>query len=139
MTEILYKKVNELKKGIYIIYDNEVWRVEDIRTSVAGKHGAAKARIKLRSFLEDKTREITLSTEDKVQVPNITKRRGQIIAILERDSEGKPMVVQVMDLDTYETHDMIVHEEVRDRVEEGKNVIYWDLLGKKVIVSVSKE
>jgi len=74
-----------------------------------------------------------------MQVPNITKRRGQVIAIVEYDEEGKPKTAQVMDLETYETYDMIVHEDVRDRIEEGRNVIYWDVLGKKVIVQTTSE
>ena len=139
MTEIMYKKVSELRKGMYVIYENDLWRIEDIKTSVAGKHGAAKARIKLRSFLEGKSKEIVLSTEDRMQVPNITKRRGQVIAIVEYDEEGKPKTAQVMDLETYETYDMIVHEDVKDRIEEGRNVIYWDVLGKKVIVQTTSE
>ena len=135
--DLIYREAGKLKKGTYIYYDDEIWRVEDIKTSVAGKHGAAKARLKLRSLFGDKSKEIVLSTSDRVSIPNIEKRRGQVIAIIERDGD-KAKLVQVMDLETYETFDMEVMDDVANLVEENKEVVYWDVLGRKIIVQVSR-
>ena len=136
--DIIYREVGRLKKGTYVIYNKDVWRVADIKISSPGKHGAAKVRLKLYNVFDDKTTEIVMSADEKIEIPNIPKRRGQIIAILERNSEGKPTKVQVMDLESYEVLECTVPEELAEKVAEGKEVVYWDLLGRYLIQQISK-
>jgi len=41
-----------------------------------------------------------------------------------------------MDLETYETFDMEIPEELKAEVKEGKEVLYWTIMGGRVIKQV---
>jgi len=38
-----------------------------------------------------------------------------------------------MDMTTYETFDLDIPEELREEVKEGSQVVYWQIMGKKVL------
>ena len=38
-----------------------------------------------------------------------------------------------MDLENYETFEIEIPEELVDKVEEGVQVLYWEVLGKKIM------
>ena len=41
-----------------------------------------------------------------------------------------------MDMDSYETFDIEIPEELKDDVAEGKEVLYWTLMGTKIMKQV---
>ena len=41
-----------------------------------------------------------------------------------------------MDTESYETFDLEIPEELKDEITEGKEVLYWVLMGLKVIKQV---
>jgi len=133
MPEIQVKKVNDLKKGSYVWYNNEVYEVLEIETSKTGKHGAAKARIVMRSLVSGKTIELVKPTQDPIEVPIVKKIKGQVISKISDDT------YMVMDLDTYETFEAKVrNDELKGKIVEGNRVMVWDV-GEKIIVQVFKE
>jgi len=133
MPEIQVKKVNDLKKGSYVWYNNEVYEVLEIETSKTGKHGAAKARIVMRSLVSGKTIELVKPTQDPIEVPIVKKIKGQVISKISDEA------YMVMDLETYETFEAKVKsDELKGKIEEGNRVMVWDV-GEKIIVQAFKE
>ena len=62
-------------------------------------------------------------------MPIIDKRTAQVISIM-----GDK--VQLMDLETYETFEMEIPEEFKDKIQEGKDIEYIQALGKRKITRV---
>lgn len=124
-------EVRSLKKGRYIIIDDEPTKIIDITTSSPGKHGSAKARIEAVGIFDDKKRSIIKPTGDKIDAPIIDKRTGMITAIM-----GDTL--QLMDMETYETIDVPVPEpeDVEGTVEQSAQVDYLETLGRYKIVRV---
>ena len=118
--------VNELKRGSNIMVDGVACRVADITISKPGKHGHAKARIEAVGLIDDKKRVIIKPTDARIDVPVIEKGTAQILSI----SGNK---ANVMDLESYETFDLDIPTELKDKVAEGANVLYWDVVGTRVM------
>lgn len=124
-------EVRNLKKGRYIIIDDEPCRISDMTTSSPGKHGSAKARIEAIGVFDKKKRSIIKPTGDKIDVPIIDKRSGMVTALMQDR-------VQLMDMETYETFevDLPDPEEVEGTLEESAEVEYWETLGRYKIMRV---
>ncbi len=122
--------VNSLKPGSFVIIDGAPCKVLSITTSSPGKHGAAKARIVAIGLIDGKRRETIKGTDDKIEAPIIEKKTGQVIYI---QREGEKMKVQVMDMETYETFEAEVEDELKEKISEGIEVEYWDIMGYKVV------
>ncbi len=67
---------------------------------------------------------------ERFEIPMIEKRRAQILSV-----EGEK--ASVMDLESYETLDIQISEELKEEVKEGKQVEYWNIEGQKIIKRVS--
>ena len=99
------------------------------RTTLDGKHGAAKARIVAIGVLSGQKRNVISPVDAKVDVPLIEKKTGQIISV-------QPGIIQIMDMQSYETFETPPpdDEEIRSKLTSGVEVEYWDMLGKKKIM-----
>ncbi|MCC6012953.1 MAG: translation initiation factor IF-5A [Candidatus Verstraetearchaeota archaeon] len=124
-------EIGDLKEGSFVIIDNTPCRVVSIEKSKTGKHGSAKARVTAIGLFDGIKRSIVAPTDQKVEVPIIEKKSGQVLAIL-KDT------VQVMDLQTYETFEVPKpkEEEVLSKLSPGVEVEYWEIMNKKYIVRV---
>jgi translation initiation factor 5A len=123
-------EVRELKVGRYIIIDEEPCKIQSISTSKPGKHGEAKARIDAVGIFDEQKRSVVHPVKHKVGVPIIDKRSAQILALMGTD------VVQLMDLETYETFDMPIPEDLKGQLEPGKEILYLQAMGKRKITRV---
>jgi translation initiation factor 5A len=123
-------EVRELKVGRYIIIDEEPCKIQSISTSKPGKHGEAKARIDAVGIFDEQKRSVVHPVKHKVGVPIIDKRSAQILALMGAD------VVQLMDLETYETFDMPIPEDLKGQLEPGKEILYLQAMGKRKITRV---
>ncbi|MFW6025284.1 MAG: translation initiation factor IF-5A [Candidatus Woesearchaeota archaeon] len=121
--------VNTLKKGSYLVIDDAACVVKDISTSKPGKHGSAKAKIKAVGLLDEKKRIIVKPAKDNIKVPIVEKNDAQVLSV-----SGD--TANVMDMKTYETFDLKVPEELEGKVEPNGKIIYWDVLGEKVMREV---
>ncbi len=121
--------VGSLKKGDTIIIDGAACKITSTTTSRPGKHGHAKVNMMAVGLLDDKKRNLVMPGHDKVEAPIIEKKNAQVLAI-NGDS------VNVMDTESYETFDLEIPEELKDEITEGKEVLYWVLMGLKVIKQV---
>ncbi len=66
---------------------------------------------------------------DKVEAPIIEKKTAQILSIAGNTAS-------VMDMESYETFDLEIPEELKGEVAEGKEVLYWTLMGTKIMKQV---
>lgn len=121
--------VGTLKKGDTIIIDEAPCKITDTATSRPGKHGHAKVNLTAVGILDGKKRQLVMPGHDKVEAPIIEKKSAQILSI-----NGN--MANVMDMETYETFDMEIPEELKEEVKEGKEVLYWTIMGAKVMKQV---
>ena len=123
------KKLSEvrlLRVNGYRIIDDEPCKILSISTSKPGKHGEAKARIEAVGLFDEQKRSVVHPVKHKVGVPMIDKRQGQVITTGDDTA-------QVMDLETYETFEILVDEEYKGKLEPGKEINYMIALGRKKI------
>ncbi|MCW4020457.1 MAG: translation initiation factor IF-5A [Candidatus Bathyarchaeota archaeon] len=121
--------VGSLKRGRYVIVDDEPCRIVDLTKSKPGKHGAAKARIVTIGVFDGVKRSFVKPVSAQVEMPMIEKRTGQVISTL-------PSSVQIMDLETYEIFESPLPEDeaLGSRLNEGVEVEYWRILGRTKIM-----
>src|SRR5512136_3450107 len=110
-------EVRELKENRYIVIDDEPCKILSISTSKPGKHGEAKARIEAMGIFDGSKRSVVYPVKHKVQVPIIDKRQAQVITLMGTE-------VQLMDLETYETFNVPIPEEYKDKLPSGKELQY---------------
>ena len=121
--------VGSLKKGDTIIIDGAACKVTDTATSRPGKHGHAKVNMMAVGLLDGKKRNLVMPGHDKVEAPIIGKKNAQVLSV-----SGK--TANVMDMETYETLDMEIPDELKDQVHEGVEVLYWSIMGTNVMKQV---
>ncbi|PNX46227.1 MAG: translation initiation factor IF-5A [Thermoplasmata archaeon M11B2D] len=123
-------EVRELKVGRYVLIDEEPCKIMSISTSKPGKHGEAKARIEAIGIFDEQKRSVVHPVKHKVGIPIIDKRSAQILALMGAD------VVQLMDMETYETFEMPIPDELKGQLEPGKEILYLQAMGKRKITRV---
>lgn len=132
MGEITLKSVGGLQKGNYIIIDGVASVVSSTQTSRPGKHGHAKVRLQAVGMIDGKKREIVMPGHDQVEVPIIGKKNAQVLSVTGKSAN-------VMDMETYETFDLVIPEELEGKVGEGDTVLYWVILNDKVMKQVMQK
>ncbi|MBI4447878.1 translation initiation factor IF-5A [Candidatus Woesearchaeota archaeon] len=118
--------VTELKVGSYVIFDGTPCIVRSIQTSKPGKHGHAKCRVEAIGIKDGRKIIQVMPGHNKVESPIVEKRNAQVLSI----SGDK---ANVMDLETYETFDVTIPEELTGQIVEGKEVLYWVVMGERVL------
>ncbi len=121
--------VGTLKKGDTIIIDGAPCKITDTATSRPGKHGHAKVNLTASGLLDGKKRNVVMPGHDRVEVPIIEKKSAQVLSV-------SGTVANVMDTETYETFEMDIPEELHADVKEGVEVLYWTMMGAKVMKQV---
>ena len=122
--------LGSLKVGSYIIIDNEPCRIVSYDHSKPGKHGSAKARVAAMGVFDGSKHSLVSPVSANVEVPLINKKSGQVISI-----SGDTL--QIMDLETFEVFETsAVEEEIRNKIRQGGEVEYWQVLDRVKIVRV---
>jgi translation initiation factor 5A len=124
--------IKHLKPGKFCLIDGEPCRVKSITTSVSGKHGAAKARLDAVGIFDGRNRSIIKPADSEIEVPIVEKKSGQIVSIVGETA-------QVMDLETFETFESPIPEDLKDKIAQGCEVLYWILMDRKMIVQVKSD
>ena len=104
----------EAKVGTNILIEGEPYTIKKIDISKTGKHGHAKARIEAVGIINGQKKVFVIPGHDKLEVPMVDKRKGQVLSISEK--------VSVMDLETFETLDIPCSEEIKSDLQENSNV-----------------
>ncbi len=129
MAEIKKILATSAKKGTSLVIDGAACTVVSMQTSKPGKHGHAKCRIEAIGMVDGKKRVFVVPGHDKLDSPIIEKKSAQILSV-----QGDRATV--MDSETYETFELPISEELKDKVVEGKQVLYWIILDVKVIKEI---
>jgi len=129
MSDTKLVSVGSLKKGDTIIIDGAPCKIVDTSTSRPGKHGHAKVNMMAVGMLDGKKRQLVMPGHDKVEAPIVEKKSAQVLSI-------SNSTANVMDMESYETFDIEIPEEFKKEVKEGSEVLYWIIVGVKVIKQV---
>ncbi|MBU3941066.1 MAG: translation initiation factor IF-5A [Nanoarchaeota archaeon] len=118
-----------LKVGGYVIFDGVACKISSIQISRPGKHGHAKCRIEAIGLVDSRKIIKLVPGHDNVEVPIIEKKTAQVLSI-HGDSAN------VMDMESYETFDIKLPSELKDQVMGGAQILYWIIMGDKVMKQV---
>lgn len=122
-------EASSLREGSYVIIDGEPCKVRGKSKSSPGKHGSAKIKLKARGVFDGKDRHITKPGDKMMLSPDIDKKVGQIVS---RDGN----IAQVMDMDTYETEEMELPEDLN--AGEGQEIEFWVIDDRKLVKGLNK-
>ncbi|MFT4325988.1 MAG: translation initiation factor IF-5A [Candidatus Woesearchaeota archaeon] len=128
---IKLQSVGSLQKGSYIVIDGVACKVTDTATSRPGKHGHAKVNLMAAGLIDGKKRNLVLPGHDNVEVPIIEKKDAQVLSITNN-------VASCMDMETYETIELEVNEDI-EGVAEGDVILYWQILEDKVAKQIKSK
>lgn len=126
MAETTSSTIKTLKPGQYILIEGEVCKVAKIDVSKSGKHGAAKARMEAIGLIDGKRHSVVKPADSDIEVPIILKKVAQVIAFVGEQ-------VQLMDLQDYSTFESPIPEELKGKLQQGGEVLYWQIGEKKIL------
>ncbi len=132
MNEKKLVSVGNLKEGNLVILDNVACKVVDVKVSKPGKHGHAKVNLTAVGLLDEKKRNVVMPGHDNIEVPIIDKRSAQVLSIANE-------VANVMDAETFETFDLKIPDELKGQCVEGCQILYWTILGERVMKQIKTE
>ena len=120
------KEIGELSEGNVISVDGEPCKIRKLSSSMPGKHGHAKYSIEAVGIFDGKKRHIKESAESKMEIPEVEINDGQVISLSGDNA-------QLMDLNSYDTFEISVPEELQGKLKEGEEVKYIESMGRKKI------
>jgi translation initiation factor 5A len=97
--------------------------------SKTGKHGHTKCRMEVVGIFDGKKRVGVVPGDEKLEVPMVNKSKAQILSVGEESAS-------VMDLESFETVDIDFQEDLKGQLAEEKQVEYWEIDGKKMIMRI---
>jgi len=117
------------KVGTTIMLEGEAYTVRSNDISKSGKHGASKCRIEAVNVITGNKKVMACPGAERFEVPMIEKKKAQVLSV-SNDSAS------VMDLESYETIELHYLPELKEQLAAEKQVEYWDIEGKKIIMRV---
>ncbi len=115
----------DAKPGTNILIEGETYTVKKMDVSKTGKHGAHKCRIEAVGMLNNNKKVFVVPGHERFEVPMVNKRKGQVLSIANKTS--------VMDLENFETLEIVCPEEIKNQIAENDNVEYWEINGQMII------
>jgi translation initiation factor 5A len=125
----MYVPVKEVKEGRFILIGNVPCKVVDIETSAPGKHGSAKVRITAIGLFDGQKRTLLKPSSADVEAPVINKKRAQVVSI-------SGTVAQLMDLESYETYEIEIPEDLKNSVKPGSEVEVIESMDQRAIARI---
>lgn len=121
--------VRSLRVGKFVMIAGKPCKVVGIQTAKTGKHGSAKARVEGIGILDNQKRIFVSPVDAKIKVPIIERKSAQVLAFMGN-------VVQLMDLNTYETFEVTKpsSNEIKGTLVEGGEVDYIDVVGSRKLI-----
>lgn len=124
--EINRTKINDLKEGSFVVIDDVPCRVDKVQMSTTGKHGHAKFRIEAIGLFDNRRKSLIAPSHEEVSIPIILKKQAQVLSVVGDKA-------QLMDLQTYETIELDIPEEMKEKTQPGGEVAYFEVLGIKTL------
>ena len=119
-------EIGKMKVGRYIVITGEPHQITSMSKSAPGKHGHAKYRVDAKNIFTGQTSNLVMTAHKYVEVPNLKKQNAQVLSVSGTNA-------QIMDTETYETFDLEIPEELQGQVESGKTIMYWEIMGKRIM------
>ena len=116
----------EAKVGTNILLEGEPYTIKKIDISKTGKHGHAKARIEASGIINNQKKVFVVPGHDRFEIPLVNKKKGQVLSI----SEGN---ASIMDLESFETIEVAMPQELKGEIQGNDTVEYWDIEGTLLI------
>ncbi|MFH1751138.1 MAG: translation initiation factor IF-5A [Candidatus Micrarchaeota archaeon] len=132
MVDRIYGSMGDLKVGKYVIIEDVPCKVVSIDKSKPGKHGAAKMNVVGIGLFDDTKRSLMKPSDADVEIPIIERRRAQIVAITGTSA-------QLMDLQSYETFEVGIPDDMRTEMEGGREIEYMETMGRKLLLRIRGE
>lgn len=123
-----FKLINAVsaRSGTAVNVDGIPCIVKSNDISKTGKHGHAKCRIEAVSIVDGKKKVFVIGGHERLESPMVNKRKAQVLSI-----EGDK--ASVMDLESFETIELAVPEELKEELQGEDQVEYWESQGYKII------
>ena len=125
----MYVSVGDLKTGRFILIDNVPCKVVDIETSAPGKHGSAKVRITAIGIFDGSKKTLLKPSHSDVEAPVITKKKAQVVSVSDT-------MVQLMDLESYETYDVPLAPDLKGSLKAGVEVEVIETMGRRAMTRI---
>ncbi len=119
-------EVRSLKEGKYVLIDDEPCVIKSMTHSKTGKHGSAKSRIDAIGIFDGTKRSIIAPVTEKIYIPIVERKNGQVLSV-----SGD--VAQIMDSADYSTLELKIPDELKGKIEAGKDISYLLSMGKMKI------
>ncbi len=130
MVDRIFGSMGDLKIGKYVLIDDAACRVVSIDKSKPGKHGAAKMNVVAIGLFDNIKRTIAKPSDADVEIPIINRKRAQVVSVTGTSA-------QLMDLESYETFEAEIPEDMRAELEAGKEIQYLEAMGRRLLTRVS--
>ena len=122
-------EATQAKPGSMIMIDGEPYNIRSNDISKTGKHGHAKCRIEAVNPITKGKKVLAVPGHERFDVPLVEKKKAQVLSVSDTTAS-------VMDLESYETIDLPFAGELKESLAPEKEVEYWDIEGKKVIMRI---
>lgn len=125
---MVFKLINaaEARPGVAIMVDGTPCIVKSNDISKTGKHGHAKCRIEAISAIDGKKKVFVTGGHERLECPMIVRNKAQILSLSEEKAS-------VMNMETFDTLEMVLPEDLKEEVKEGDQIEYWEVEGSRVI------
>lgn len=107
---------------------DEIFKVKKIGVSAPGKHGHSKVNLDYANIFTGSGGNTVLSGHTDIEKPVIEKERGQVLSFIKgkaktHTEEGKAAMIQIMNLQTYETYELPLPPEIPESdVQNGMEI-----------------
>lgn len=116
----------EARVGTNILLEGQPFTVKKIDISKTGKHGHAKCRVEATHMVAGSKKVFVVPGHDRFEVPMVNKNKAQVLSIVDNKAS-------VMDLESFETIEVEIPEELKSELAENNNVEYWDIEGTLIL------
>jgi len=131
MSDVTMAEIGKLKEGRYIVINDAPYIITNMQKSAPGKHGHAKYRVEGKHMFTGNKTVIVMTAHAHIEVPNLQKQKANVLSVSGNSA-------QIMDMETYETFDLEIPDELKKDVESGKTILYWEIMGKRIMKEIIK-
>ncbi len=124
-------EIGKLKEGRYIVINGSPHIITNMQKSAPGKHGHAKYRVEAKNMFTGNKTVIVMTAHAHIEVPTLKKQKANVLSVSGNSA-------QIMDMETYETFDLEIPDDLKDAVEAGKIILYWEIMGKRIMKEIVK-
>ncbi len=129
MVDKIFGSMGDLKVGKFVLIDDAPCRVVSIDKSKPGKHGAAKMNVAAMGLFDGVKHTLMKPSDADVEIPITERRRAQIVSVTGNSA-------QLMDLESYETFEVTIPDEMKGDVEAGKEIQFLSVMGQRLLLKV---